>query len=296
LIRRNELEEGMRLGRVWQLLRRTAEGFAADDAFSYGASIAYFTLFSLAPVLLVVIAVAGLVFGLEAAQGAIVAQLSSLMGRGTAEALQTMIRRSSEGMAGTLATMIGVVTILVAATGVFGEVQSALNVIWKAKSRRPALSRIVRARLASLGVVIVLGFLLMVSLALSAALAALGDFLERRFPVAEPMLWLVDFLTSVALISGIFAIMYKVLPDTPVRWRDVAVGALGATALFQGGKYLIALYIGQSDVATSFGAAGALVVLLLWIFYSAQIFLLGAEFTRAWAEVVGKRKLVPDGQ
>jgi membrane protein len=279
----------MSLGRAWDLMRRTVQGFIADDAFSHGASIAYFTLFSLAPVLLVVIAVAGLVFGLEAAQGAIVSQLSGLMGRATADALQTMIRSSSEGLTGTVATVIGVVTILVAATGVFGEVQATLNIIWKAKPRRSTVSRLVRARLASLGVVIVLGFLLMVSLALSAALAALGDFLEQRFPMAEPILWVVDLVTSVVLISGMFAIMYKVLPDAPLRWRDVLVGALAATALFQSGKYLIALYIGQSNVTSGFGAAGALIVLLLWIFYSAQIFLLGAEFTRAWTETFGKR-------
>lgn len=276
--------EGFRFLRV---LRRTAEGFIADDAFGHGASIAYFTLFSLAPVLLVVIAVAGLVFGTDAAQGAIVAQLSSLMGRETANTLQTMIRSASDGLAGTLATLIGVVTILLAATGVFSEVQSTLNIIWKVKSRRSTLSRLVRARLASLGVVIVLGFVLMVSLALSAALAAFGDYLQLRFPVAKPAVWAVDLVLSIALISGIFAVMYKMLPDVPLRWRDVLVGALGATALFEGGKYLIALYIGQSNVATSFGAAGALIVLLLWIFYSAQIFLVGAEFTRAWAEVYG---------
>jgi len=280
-------------GRARRLLTETVEGFIDDDAFSRGASIAYFTLFSLAPVLLVVIAIAGLVFGQDAARGAVVEQLSGLMGRDTAEAMQGMIRSASDRMTGLVATLIGLVTILIAASGVFGEVQSALNAIWKAKSRRSTMSRLLRARLASFGLVITLGFVLMVSLTLSAALTALGSFLKYTFPAAVFAVQAVDFVISIVLISGMFAILYKVLPDAPVRWRDVAVGALMATGLFEGGKYLIALYIGQSDVASSFGAAGALIVLLLWIFYSAQIFLLGAEFTRAWTHVYGAGRDAP---
>ncbi|MFN4018637.1 MAG: YihY/virulence factor BrkB family protein [Reyranella sp.] len=283
------MDRSTSLARVRRLLSATVEGFIDDDAFSRGASIAYFTLFSLTPVLLLVIAIAGLAFGPEAAQSAIVEQLSGLMGRNTAEATQAMIRSASDRMSGLVATLVGVVTIFVAASGVFGEVQAALNAIWKAKSRRSTMSRLLRARLASFGLVITLGFVLMVSLALSAALSALASFLKHRFPLAELAVQTTDFVISMALISGMFAIMYKVLPDTPIRWRDVAVGALVATGLFEGGKYLIALYIGQTNVATSFGAAGALIVLLLWIFYSTLIFLLGAEFTRAWTHVYGSR-------
>jgi membrane protein len=277
------------LGRLWLVLRLMAEDFAADDAWSRGASIAYFTLFSVAPALLVVIAMAGLVFGRDAAQGAIVDQLSGLMGRETAEALQAMIRSASDRMTGRIATLIGLGTILIATTGVFGEVQSALNAVWKATPRRSTMSRLVRARLASLGLVIAFGFVLTVSLAVSAALAALSTFLHGVFPAMEVELAIVDFMLSIVLISALFAAMYKVLPDTPIAWRDVGIGALVATLLFEGGKYLIALYIGRSNIASSFGAAGALIVLLLWIFYSAQIFLLGAEFTRAWARVCGSR-------
>jgi membrane protein len=231
-----------------------------------------------------------LVFSQEAAEGAIVEQLSGLMGQEPAEATQEMIRSASNSMKGVTATLIGLFTILLAASGVFGEVQSALNAIWKAKSRRSTMSRLMRARLASFGLVVTLGFLLMVSLALSAALKALASFLEHRFPAAELAVQAADLIVSIALISGLFAVMYKLLPDTPIRWRDVAVGALVATGLFEVGKYLIALYIGQSDIASSFGAAGALIVLLLWIFYSAQIFLLGAEFTRAWTHVYGAQQ------
>lgn len=283
------------LGKVWLLVRLTGEGFVNDDAWSRGASIAYFTLFSLAPTLLVVIAVAGLIFGRDAAQGAIVGQLSGLMGRETAGALQAMIRSASDSMSGTLATLIGLAAIALATSGVFGQVQSALNAVWKAKSSRSSLSRLVRARLASLGLVIAFGFVLMVSLAVSAALAVLTTFLHGVFPVMEAGLVVIDIALSILLISAMFAAMYKFLPDTPIAWQDVIVGALFATLLFAGGKYLIAFYIGQSDIASSFGAAGALIVLLLWIFYSAQIFLLGAEFTRAWACVYGSRCAAVEG-
>ena len=277
------------LGKVWLLLRLTGEGFVEDDAWSRGASIAYFTLFSVTPTLLVVIAIAGLAFGQDAAQGAIVGQLSGLMGRDTAEALQAMVRSASDRLSGTIATLVGIGAILLATSGVFGEVQSALNAVWKAEPRNSTLSRLVRARLASLGLVIAFAFMLMVSLAVSAALAALSTFLHGVFPAMEFALAIVDFALSIVLLSVLFAAMYKVLPDAPVAWHDVGIGALVATALFAGGKYLIALYIGRSDIASTFGAAGALIVLLLWIFYSTQIFLLGAEFTRAWAHVYGSR-------
>lgn len=277
------------LGKVGLLLRKTGEGFIEDDAWSRAASIAYFTLFSVAPTLLVVIAVAGLAFGQDAAQGAIVGQFSGLMGQQTAEALQGMIRSASDKMSGTLATVLGLIAILLATTGVFGEVQSSLNAVWKAKTRRSTLTRLVRARIVSLGLVVAFGFVLMVSLAVSAALTALMTFLHGLFPVLETSLIVLDFVLSIVLLSALFAAMYKVLPDTTISWHDVIVGAIFATLLFAGGKYLIALYIGQSDIASSFGAAGTLIVLLVWIFYSAQIFLLGAEFTRAWACVFGSR-------
>ena len=187
---------------------------------------------------------------------------------------------------------MGVGALILTATGVFGEVQSALNVIWKAKDsktkeRRSTLGRLARARAASLGLVVTSGFLITVSLATSAALEALSDYLRGVFPGAEIVLTIVDFVISTALIGFMFAAIYKVLPDKPIAWRDVAIGALVTALLFEGGKYLIALYIGKSDVASTYGAAGALVVLLLWIYYTAQIFLLGAEFTHAYARRYG---------
>lgn len=269
-------------GSYWRLLRVTVEGYIEDDAFSRGASIAYFTLFSMAPVLLVVIAVAGAVFGRDAAQGAVVAQLSGLMGRETASAVEVMIRSASESLSGTVATILGLGTIVLAVSGVFGEVQAALNAIWKVKPSGSVVSRLVRARVASLGLVVSLGFVLVVSLAFSAAVTAFGDYLKTRLPGTGLALQVVDFAISGLLIAGVFAAFYRVLPDRDLRWCDVLPGALFAALLFQGGKYLIGLYIGETEVASSFGAAGAIIVMLLWIFYSAQIFLLGAEFSRAW--------------
>ena len=273
---------------TWELLRDAVEGFIAHGALSRGGSIAYFTLFSIAPVLLVVVAVAGLAFGQRAAEGAIVTQLSSLMGEDTARALQAMIGSAGKPHEGIIASIIGVGVLIVATSGVFGEVQAAMNQIWKVEaSRHSTLSRLVRARLTSLGLVVTAGFLLMVSLAVSAALAGLSAYLRSVFPAAELALKATDIILSTLLIVSLFALMFKVLPDARIAWRDVAVGALASTLLFEGGKYAIAFYVGRSNIGSSYGAAGALIVFLVWIYYSAQIFLLGAEFTRAFAQRFG---------
>jgi membrane protein len=199
-----------------------------------------------------------------------------------------MIESAARPREGTLASVVGLVVLAIATTGVFGEVQSAMNAIWKARpSRRSTLSRVVRARLASLGLVVTAGFLLTVSLATSAGLAAVALYLKVLFPAAQLALNVLDVVISGALIAGLFAAMFKILPDALITWRDVAIGALATMLLFEGGKYAIALYVGQSDIASSYGAAGALIVLLVWIYYSAQIFLLGAEFTRAFAKRFG---------
>lgn len=284
---------------AWELAKDTVKGFIADEALSHGASIAYYTLFAVAPVLLIIIAIAGLVFGRDAAEAAIVAQLSGLMGESTAKALEEIVHKVGDREGGVWATAVGIGALILTATGVFGEVQSALNVVWKAKDsktkeRQSTLSRLARARAASLGLVVTSGFLITVSLATSAALEALSGYLRGVFPGAEIVLTVVDFVISTALIGFMFAAIYKVLPDKPVAWRDVAIGALVTALLFEVGKYLIALYIGKSDVAATYGAAGALVVLLLWIYYTAQIFLLGAEFTRAYARRYGSHSGLGD--
>lgn len=274
--------------RAWTLIRATVAGFIADGALSRGAAIAYYTTTSLAPLLLIVVALAGLVFGREAAQNAIVEQLTGLIGRDSAEVLQAIIRNADDFGAGVWATLIGVGTLLLTASGAFGELQSALNAIWKAEPQGN-LSALVRARLLSLGLVLTLGFLLIVSLVVSAALTSFGSYLRVMLPGAGTLMAVLDGTISLALLWALLAVIYKYLPDKPIAWRDVAIGALVTAILFTLGKQLIGLYIGHSSIASSYGVASALIVVLVWIYYTAQIFLLGAEFTRAFAKREGSR-------
>jgi membrane protein len=278
---------------TWTLLKDTVLSYVSDDALSRGAAIAFYTVTSIAPVLLIVIAVAGLAYGRDAAQNAIIGQLSGLMGPQTAEVLQSAVASAAGKSSGIVATLVGIVTLAVTASGVFGEMQSALNVIWKAKPHGTTVSRLIRARATSLGLVVALGFLLMVSLVVSAALAAFGDQLNSILPFGKVFLSGVNFVISLILISLLFAAIYKVLPDRHLEWRDVAVGAVVTALLFTIGKSLIGWYIGSSATASSYGAAGALIVLLLWVYYSAQIFLLGAEFTKAYANRHGSKRHEP---
>ncbi len=275
---------------MWQLLKGTVIAFINDEALSRGAAIAFYTVTSIAPLLLIVIAVAGLVFGEDAAQGAITAQLGGLMGQQTAEVLQSAVANAATKSSGVLATIIGLITILVTASGVFVEMQSSLNAIWKAELQGTTLSRLVRARAASIGLVAALGFLLMVSLLVSAGLTAFGNYLNSILPFGELILTALNTVISVGLLSVLFAAIYKVLPDRHLEWGDVMVGAVVTALLFTIGKSLIGWYIGSSAVASTYGAAGALMVLLLWIYYSAQIFLLGAEFTKVYANRHGSEQ------
>ena len=272
---------------LWSLIKGTFSAFIADGALSQGAAIAYYTIFALAPVLIIVIAVAGLAFGHDAAQGAIVQQLGGLMGQQSADALQGMIRSASNQKSGIIAAVLGIGTLLVTASGVFGQMQTALNQIWKAEAKRSAMSRMVRARMASLGLVATLGFLLLVSLVISAVLSALGNYMNGLLPGGHILTQALNFAISLALIAVLFGAVYKVLPDKPIAWGDVIVGAIVTAFLFTTGKSLIGLYLGHSNIASSYGGAGAFVVILLWIYYSSQIFLLGAEFTRVYAESHG---------
>jgi membrane protein len=284
---------GYGVAAAWQMLKDTLLAFVADEALSRGAAIAFYTVTSIAPVLLIVIAIAGLAFGREAAQNAILGQLSGLMGQQTAEVLQSAVASASGKSAGIVATLIGVVTLIATASGVFGEMQSALNAIWKAKPEGTTVSRLIRARAASLGLVAALGFLLMVSLVVSAGLTAFGNYLDAVLPFGKLILSALNTVLSLALVSALFAAIYKVLPDRRLEWRDVLVGAVVTAVLFTIGKSLIGWYIGSSAVASSFGAAGALIVLLLWVYYSVQIFLLGAEFTKVYANRHGSKQAAP---
>jgi len=274
--------------KTWNLIKDTVSGFSSHEAMSHAAAIAYFTIFSIAPLLLIVIAIAGLVFGREAAQAAIMGQFSGLMGKGSGDALSSMLQSagSQSQKSGTIATIIGLVTLLITASGAFGEIQSSLNKIWNAEPKA-GLTRLVRARIASMGLVMTLGFLLVVSLAVSAGLAALGHWVEGFFPGAKVLMAVVNFVITLVLLSAVFAAIYKFLPDEQIAWRDVIVGAIATAVLFTIGKSLIGIYIGRMNVAESYGTAGSLIVILLWIYYSTVTFLLGAEFTRAYAECFG---------
>jgi membrane protein len=282
------------LSKYFGLLKTTVSEFIADGALTRGAAIAYYTITSMAPVLLIVIAIAGFVFGADAARGAIVGQLSGMMGSQSADMIQSMIQSAANRGSGTIATIIGVATLLITASGVFGEMQGALNAIWKAEPKEGTVSRLVRARLASLGLVVTLGFLLMVSLVISAGVKALDTWLNGLLPGFHLILQGASFVFSLLIIAVLFGAIYKVLPDKRLEWRDVIVGAMATAILFTIGKFLISLYIGSSAVASGYGAAGALIVILIWIYYSAQTFLLGAEFTKVYATIHGSRRTDPD--
>ncbi|UVK46732.1 YihY/virulence factor BrkB family protein [Mesorhizobium sp. AR07] len=273
----------------WMLLKESILGFINDNALSHGAAMAFYATTSLAPILLIVVAIAGLAFGNDAAQVALSAEISGVMGPQSADLLRTAIESASQKTAGTLATVVGLLALFVTASGVFGEMQLSLNEIWKVKPKGTSLSGLVRARAASLGLVAALGFLLLVSLVASAAISALGQIINAHLPFGAVILSLINGIVSFVLIALLFAAIYKVLPDRTLQWRDVSIGAVVTALLFTVGKSLIGWYIGTSAIASSYGAAGALLVVLLWIYYSTEIFLLGAELTRAYSVRHGSR-------
>ena len=273
---------------AWYLLRDAAASWVDDYAPSMGAALAFYTLFSIAPLLLIVISVAGLVFGEQAARGEIMAQVSGLVGTDSARAIESVLEGLNRPAAGITGTLVGVLVLLVGATTVFAELRDAMDRIWR--SPQPpsgGLTHLLRVRLLSLGLVLGIGFLLIVSLVVSAVLAALGKWWAPWFGEVELLAQALNIGVGFVLISALFAMIYKWMPRVKLAWRDVAIGAALTALLFTVGKTLIGLYIGRSGVASPFGAAGSLVVLLLWVYYSAQIFLLGAEFTWVYARRYG---------
>jgi membrane protein len=269
---------------LWLVTRRSAEAFIDDGALSRGAAIAFYAVTSLGPVLLIVVAVAGLFFGEDAARGALMGKLDQAMGPQSAGFLELAIGKASNHSSGVLATIIGVVSLIITASGVFGEMQSALNAIWRANPEGTAVVRLIKARLTSLTLVVTLGFMLLVSLVIGAAIAAIGEALGNIMPFTEALLHLLNFGVSLVFLAAIFAAIYKILPDRHLEWRDTFVGALVTALLITFGKMAIGIYIGHSGVTSSYGAAGSVLASLLWIYYSAQIFLFGAEFTRAYSD------------
>jgi YihY family inner membrane protein len=283
--------QGNWLSQQWQMIMAAVKAWVDDYAPSMGAALSYYTLFSLAPLLIIVIAVAGMVFGQEAAQGEIVAQLRGIMGEQGAVAVEGMLKAAREPAKGVVATVVGLAMLLLGATAIFGELQSALDRIWRvpAPKEESGIWHLLRTRLLSFGLVFGLGFLLVVSLVVSAVLAALGKWWGGWFQGWDVLLEILNFVVSFGIFTLLFAMIYKIMPRANIPWRDVWTGAAVTALLFTIGKVLIGLYLGKSSLASGFGAAGSLVVLIAWVYYSAQIFLFGAEYTWVYANRRGSR-------
>ena len=276
----------------WKLVKAAGNAWLDDYAPSMGAALSYYTVFSMAPLLLIVISIAGLAFGADAARGQIFGELRGLLGDDAARSIESLLASVSEPTEGIVATLIGVAVMLLGATTVFGELQDALDRIWRAPARQKSggLWGLLRARLLSFGMILGIAFLLMVSLILGAVVSALGKWWGGVFGGWDVVAQIADLVVGFVLTTGVFAMIYKLMPRVHVRWKDVWLGALVTALLFTFGKFLIGLYIGRSGIASGFGAAGSLVVVLLWVYYSAQIFLMGAEFTWVYARTFGSMR------
>ena len=283
----------MNIKGIITLIKNTFSEWSEDKASRLAAALAYYTIFSIPPLLIIAIAIAGQVFGQEAAQNQIVAQFSSLIGADSAEALQAMITNAQQPGESIAAAIFGVIILLFGASGVFGQLQDALNTIWEVEPKQGrGILGMIKDRFFSFTMVLGVSFLLLVSLLMSAALAAVGEFFNALLPSLTVLAPFFSLLISLGAITVVFALIFKVVPDVKVAWSDVWVGAAVTGLLFVLGQFAIGLYLGNSDVTSTYGAAGALVVILLWVFYSAQILFLGAEFTQVYANIYGTR-IVP---
>jgi membrane protein len=273
------------IGRQWQICVAAANAWMDDYAPSMGAALSYYTLFSLAPLLVLVIAIAGLVFGQDAAQAAIIGQLQSIMGEEGATAVQGLLTAAREPSTGIVASIVGGFLLLIGATAIFAELQSDLDRIWQvpAKDKPSGIWGWLRARVLSFGLVLGLAFMLMLSLVVSAALAASGEWLGGGSAAESVLASALNFIASLAIFTFLFAMIYKIMPTAKISWHDVWMGSAVTALLFNVGKSLIGLYLAKSSVASGFGAAGSFVILVAWFYYSAQIFLFGAEYTWVYA-------------
>ncbi|WP_411279545.1 YihY/virulence factor BrkB family protein [Gemmatimonas sp.] len=281
-----------------QLVKQAVVDFFGDHAPRHGAAIAYYTLFALAPVLLIVIFVAGFVVGEDVVRQELLTQIAGLIGRDGAEAVGAILERAGKRDGGALATVLAIGGLVFAATGAFLELQAALNMIWRVRSSSSAginVQEMLTRRFRSLGVVVSIGFLLLVSLSVSAGVRMASSWMGTIEPGLQSFVAVVDQLLSLFVSSVLFGLLFRVLPDVHLRWRDVAVGSVVTAVLFAVGQRLIGLYLGSNALASPFGAAGTVVIMMVWVYYSAQIVLFGAEFTRLYAERTGKRAPPMDG-
>ncbi len=271
----------MNIASVSAIFKRTAQRFIERDTLEMGAALAYYTVFSLAPLVLIAISIAGLVFGEKAAQGQIAKQIETAVGSTVADAIQTTLKSASDAAGSTTASIIGVVILFFGAGGVFVQLQSSLNAIWDVPPQKTGgLWGLIRARLLSFAMVLGVGFLLLVSLVVTTALSAMTSYLA---PGQVAVYQLLNEIISFAFITVLFALIFKYLPECPVRWNDVWIGAAFTALLFILGKYLIGLYLAKGGPASAYGAAGSLVIIILWVYYASQILLIGAQFTQVFA-------------
>ena len=275
---------------LWRILSDTLSAWIKHDASSLGAALSFYTLFSIAPILVIAMAVAGSIFGPHVAEARVLDQMRALLGEAGAAAMQSLLSSAHQSGLKGVAAALGVVTLLVGATSVFGELQNTLDYIWKSPQKDSVVWwRILRSRILSVGLILGVGFLLMVSLLFSAALAALGAWFGSFMAQWRVILPALDLVLSLGLTTVLFAMIYKYVPREQIAWGDVWIGGLVTACLFSAGKLLIGLYLGRSSLSSAYGAAGSIMVLLLWIYYSAQIFLLGAEFTHVFTYTFGSR-------
>ena len=282
------------------LFKLSYQDWKEDKASRLSAALAYYTVFSLAPMLLIIIAVTGLFWSQDVVQEQVMNQIEGLVGAEGRDFVSDLLTSASNPARGILATIVGIITLLFGALGVFNELHNALNTIWEVKEDETkglieSIKKVIFGRLLSFTMILGIGFLLLVSLVISAALSAVQETIGNAVPVSEILLQIVNLVISTGVITVLFALIFKFLPDAEIAWRDVWLGAFVTAVLFSLGKFLIGLYLGNSAVASSFGAAGSLVLLLLWVYYSAQILLFGAEFTQVYANQFGS-KIVPEGE
>ncbi|MEH2361485.1 YihY/virulence factor BrkB family protein [Nostoc sp.] len=278
----------MNLQAIWKLLQETFKEWSEDKASRLAAALAYYTIFSIAPLLIIVIAIAGAVFGEEAARGQIVGQIQGLVGKDGAAFIQTAIQNANKPQTGAIASIISVVVLLLGATGLFTELQDSLNTIWEVKPKPGrGVTNMIRLRFLSFAMVIGIGFLLLVSLVISTALAALVTFFSNLIPGVDFLWQILNFIVSFAITTFLFGLIFKVLPDVKIAWSDVLIGAALTSFLFSIGKFLLGQYLGNGSFGSAYGAAGSLVVILAWVNYAAQILFFGAEFTQVYARRYG---------
>ena len=280
----------IRIRSTFKLLKETFQEWQQDKAPLLAAALAYYTVFSITPLLVIAIAIAGAIFGQDAARGEILEQINGLVGEQGAQAIETALANANQPQLGNTASIISIAVLLVGASGVFAQLQEALNTVWNVKAKpNGGIWQFIRKRLLSFGMVLAIGFLLLVSLILSAMLSGISKLEINLLPGFTPLWQLLNLAISFGFISLLFALIYKYLPDVKIRWQDVLVGAIITALLFTLGKFLIGLYLGRGSLGSAYGAAGSLIVFLAWVFYSAQILLFGAEFTQVYARKYGRR-------